>query len=183
MIRHRFVLLPISLFAWAACSQQPPAETEARAAGPASQPAVTRTEALGETVDPADYELINGGVHIGPAVPVADVLDAPAEYTGKGPLRLEGEIVAVCQNRGCWADVGEPDRTIHVTFAAGCAEYFAKDAAGRTVLLEGALRVETRSVEDQRHLLEDAGKPEQAAAVTEPVQVLSFVATGAAVAK
>lgn len=147
-----------------------------------AQPESERTEALGQLLSADDYELIAGGVHEGPALPVADVLAAPESYTEQASLRLEGDIVSVCQNKGCWLRMGDAEQDLFVKFGA-CDKYVPLDAAGRRVLVEGKLSIEEVSVEEQKHMLEDAGKTEEAAKITEPKRSVRFAALGAAIAK
>ena len=145
-----------------------------------SSPLPSRTTSLGVKLSAERYDLVADGVHEGPAVAVADVLDQPATFAGKDRLRVEGTIVRVCKKKGCWIDVGTSEQSVHVTFARGCDRYVPLDAAGRTVLIEGSLRVAGPSAEERAHLREDARGSDDTAAVPEPRLVLSFIATGAA---
>ncbi len=163
-----------------ACNEPPTATSQPVAGG--LDAAVPRTEALGAKLSADRYELIADGVYEGPALDVADVLAEPARFAGDQPLRLAGEIVSVCQNKGCWLRMGSDETNLFVKFGQ-CDRYVPKDAAGRAVLVEGLLTMEEVSVDEQRHLLEDAGKHEEAAQVSAPVRQPRFQASGAAIAK
>lgn len=158
----------------AACGET----TEAGSEPPTSRP--TRTTELGLLLDDQKFVLVADGVYEGPVIAIADVLADPAAFAGKPSLRLEGEIVRVCQKKGCWLDIGTNDEVIHVTFKGACDRYMPLDAAGRLVRVEGELSEWKPSAEEEAHLREDAGAAEGA---TEPKVVLQFVASGAALPK
>ena len=127
------------------------------------------------------YEHFGAGACDGPVVEVAGVLRDPDAYAD-ADLRLAGPIAAVCLKKGCWMRLGDDERNVFVKFK-DYGFFVPLDCAGRTAVLEGQLAVETQSVADVKHYLEDEGKHEEAAKVTEPRKVLSFVATGVAIRK
>ena len=118
------------------------------------------------------------------AIEVGEVLAAPTDYDGKF-LRMSGVVTEVCAKKGCWLRMsGSGDaKNVFVKFAAGCDKYVGLDAAGRVALVEGDLVIEEVGVEELKHLLEDAGRTEEAAKVTKPEIRTRFVATGAAIRK
>jgi hypothetical protein len=69
-------------------------------------------------------------------------------------VRLEGTVKAVCRNKGCWLELAQGDRSIHVTFK-DYAFFVPKDGAGRTVVAEGIVKVEKPSPSDLAHLEEE----------------------------
>ena len=93
--------------------------------------------------------------------------------------KVEGEIVEVCQKKGCWMTVKKDDgSTVRVTFK-DYGFFVPKDAAGKWVVMEGIAFFDTLSVETLKHYAEDAGKPaEEIAKITEPEFKLSFEAEG-----
>jgi hypothetical protein len=72
-----------------------------------------------------------------PPTPLADVLERPED--GKA-VRLEGTIDRVCRNKGCWLELTQGERSVHVTFE-GYSFFVPKDAAGRAAVLEGKVVV------------------------------------------
>ncbi len=93
---------------------------------------------------------------------------------------IEGTITETCPNAGCWfnlkLDNGEEMKvtTDHVFFVPteGCE--------GKKVKVAGKAFMTERSVETLQHYAEEEGKTaEEIAAITAPVSLLSFVATGA----
>ncbi len=93
--------------------------------------------------------------------------------------KVSGTIVEVCQSKGCWMtlqlDNGE---TMRVTFK-DYGFFVPKDAAGKTVIIDGIAKVAVTDVETLRHYAEDAGKTqEEIDAITEAKKGLSFEASG-----
>lgn len=93
--------------------------------------------------------------------------------------KVSGTIVEVCQSKGCWMtlqlDNGE---TMRVTFK-DYGFFVPKDAAGKTVIMDGIAKVDVTDVETLRHYAEDAGKTqEEIDAITEAKKGLSFEASG-----
>lgn len=164
-----FSCLALSL---AGCSAEP---TDTR---PASRPAARAT---GKQLDAQQYELRGAGVQEGAAVPIEDVLAAPATFTGKD-LRVTGSVVEVCKRKGCWMTLGDPERNVRITFK-DYGFFVPLDCEGREVIAEGRLEERERSVDEIKHYLEDANRHEEAARVTEPRKTFSFVADGVALKK
>ena len=100
---------------------------------------------------------------------------------GKNALqvKLEGEILEVCQGKGCWMTVSTGNgNSIRVTFK-DYGFFVAKDAAGKKTIFEGEAKMETVDVATLKHYAQDAGKSEEEiAAITDPETKLTFVATG-----
>lgn len=105
-----------------------------------------------------------------PPASLEDVLTKPE--AGK-VLRLEGTIERVCQNKGCWLELKQGERSIHVTFE-GYSFFVPKDATHRAVALEGKLIVKEPLKERVAHL-ESEGAGEAASAK------VSIEATGVAI--
>ena len=95
------------------------------------------------------------------------------------PAKVEGEIVSVCQAKGCWAQVKLPDgQRMRVTFK-DYAFFVPKDAAGKRIIMEGTALKKTVPVEEQRHYAKDAGAAEaEVAKINKPEQTLAFEAKG-----
>lgn len=131
-------------------------------------------------VDSSQWRVYGAGVREGEAVPVADVLADPAAYEGR-PVRMRGPIASVCQESGSWIRLGTADENAFVRFK-DYGFFVPEDAAGEAVV-EGFVHVEEVSVALQKHLLEDAGRHEEAARVTEPKSSVSFEAHGVGIRK
>lgn len=96
----------------------------------------------------------------------------------KVETKVKGEVVGVCQVKGCWMEMAMPQgENMRVKFK-DYGFFVPKELLGE-VVIEGTAFQETISVDDLRHYAEDAGKSkEEIAAITEPEQSLSFIATG-----
>ena len=94
-------------------------------------------------------------------------------------VKIKGEIVEVCQNKGCWVTVKLPSgEDMRVKFGED-AFFVPKDASGKTAVIEGKAMKEIVSVDEQRHYLQDAGKPKaEIMAITTPDTTLTFDAKG-----
>jgi len=99
-------------------------------------------------------------------VSLADVLAKPEN--GK-QIRLEGTIERVCQNKGCWLELKQAGKGVHVTFEA-YSFFVPKDSMGKPCVLEGRVVVRDPMPEEVEHK-----KAEGAAAAAARV---SFEATG-----
>ena len=75
--------------------------------------------------------------------------------------------------------VGEGEQQLFVRFK-DYGFFMPLDCEGSEVVFEGEMQVSMMSVEDQKHYLEDAGKTEEAAKVTEPKRQVMFMASGVA---
>ena len=94
-------------------------------------------------------------------------------------IKLAGEIVEVCQKKGCWMvlDLGE-GHLMRVTFR-NYGFFVPQDIVGREAVVSGTAKKETTSVERLRHYAEDAGKsPEEVEAIQAPQVEIVFIADG-----
>ncbi len=166
----RIPTLLLTCLCLAACGESEAAPKETAPTAPAAQ------------LDPARYDHFGAGVAAGPvAIQAAEVVAQPTCYSGDG-VRVAGTIQEVCQRKGCWINVGPGPTPLFVKFK-DYGFFLPKDAAGREVVLVGEVQVKTQSVEEARHYLEDAGKHDEAQKITAPVQKVTFLASGVAVAK
>lgn len=114
----------------------------------------------------------------GDTLAVAKALDRATELNGK-TVRLSGFVTAACQAKGCWMALAAGDgREMRVTFR-DYGFFVPKDLPGATVIAEGTLEVREVSVEEQRHLAADAGRPKaEIEAITAPKTETALVADG-----
>jgi hypothetical protein len=94
-------------------------------------------------------------------------------------LKVEGVIESCCQKKGCWTEIVVNDsETVHVTFK-DYGFFIPKDAAGKTIIMEGVAKYDTTNVEMLKHLASDAGEPQsEIDKITEPEYDLVFEASG-----
>lgn len=115
------------------------------------------------------------------AVDPSTLLMSLSTFEGDSMLTtLETSITACCQKKGCWMtlDMGEENEEMLVQFMD--YEFFVPmDAAGRTTVVDGVVYKKEASVEELRHLAEDAGaSADSIASITEPTVEWAFMATG-----
>ncbi len=92
------------------------------------------------------------------STPIKDILSQPDKYLGKD-IRIEGEIVEVCQNMGCWINVKDASTNQTIQIKVNDGEIvFPKDGAGRTVIAQGKLEKVTVSKEELQRQAAESGK-------------------------
>jgi hypothetical protein len=105
----------------------------------------------------------------------------PTQMQGKDSLKvkLTGSIMEVCQKKGCWMNLNiGNNQTMKVRFK-DYAFFVPKDAAGKTVFIDGIARRDTTTIAELQHYAEDGGKTkEEIAKITEPEISISFEANG-----
>lgn len=109
----------------------------------------------------------------------ADQLLAQMQNKDSLNVKLTGTIEAVCQKKGCWMNmpIGN-NQSMRVRFK-DYGFFMPKDAAGKTVTIEGLAFRDTTSIAELQHYAEDAGKTkEEIAKITEPEINISFEAHG-----
>ena len=130
--------------ALAACSNEgAPSKPASTAATTATTPGAP-VDAFGAKLDPTT-----------PFVTLAEVVKDPKAFDGKR-VRTRGEVVAVCQAAGCWADLrpeGDPKNVViptHVTMHDH-AFFLPKTAKSKVAEIEGVLAVRTLSQAEVDH--------------------------------
>jgi hypothetical protein len=106
----------------------------------------------------------------------SQLLEEPERYNGQTVV-VEGEVVEVCLNKGCWMTFMDGDREMRIRFK-DYAFFVPKDCGGKKARIEGVFEVKDVPAEEARHYLEDAGKHEEAAKITGPVPSYTFMASG-----
>lgn len=94
-------------------------------------------------------------------------------------VAVKGKIAQVCQAEGCWIKLkNEAGEDVFVKFKDH-AFLVPKNLAGKKAVVYGTAVKKTVSVDERRHLAEDAGaSKEDMAAITEPREELRIEATG-----
>ena len=104
----------------------------------------------------------------------ADLI-ADAEDLDGQELTVRAIVDEVCQTKGCWMTFTQGDQTMRVKFL-DYAFFMPKDCSGKEVIIDGKFDIQVVPAEEVAHYLEDAGKFEEAAAVTEDQRQLTFMA-------
>lgn len=96
-------------------------------------------------------------------------------FTGK----VTGTVTGVCQAKGCWMTLDTGNGTSMMVTFADYGFFVPKDITGKQVVIEGKAEIRTVSVDEQKHLAGDAGKPQsEIDKITQPKEELRFVADG-----
>ena len=169
----------VALVACGDAGDAPAATADQPGSAPAAAPVSD-----GFDVEPA------AGAQFGEGVPASAEARALDELVGDVRQRdsltavVSGEVVQVCQNKGCWMTLRAVDTTL-----AGAEPltvrfkdygfFMPKDLAGHRVVAAGTAHRRVVPVDELRHYAEDAGEsPEAIAEITEPEESLEFIATG-----
>lgn len=112
------------------------------------------------------------------AITVAEFL---SQMEGKDSLftKITAPINEVCAKKGCWMTLNlGNDNDMRVKFKD--YDFFVpKDAGGKIAIVEGFARLDTTSIEELKHYLEDANaSQEEIDAITEPEIDFVFEAEG-----
>jgi hypothetical protein len=89
--------------------------------------------------------------------PVGDIVADPDRYTGERVL-VEGTVVDVCDDQGCWMDIEADDARIQVKVDDGVI-VFPTSAKGRKALVEGV--VERRDLTSEQAFAAAAHRAEE----------------------
>ncbi len=176
------------------CTQETPGKVAAKdpatAGGPTSQPtkskppkvAATTEVAVADRIDVDAYDHFGDGVAKGPeAVTLAAIAEDPKKLAGQ-KIRLTGKVQSVCKKKGCWMILSEGSTEVRIKFR-DYGFFMPLDCEGREAILDGGFSVTEVSVAEIKHLLEDAGKPEEAKKVDKPRFELTVMADGVALKK
>lgn len=110
------------------------------------------------------------------ALGVDELLADPAAHDGQR-LLLTGTIDEACPVKGCWMTFTDGEQSLRVKFL-DYGFFVPLDSAGRTARMEGTFSIREVPLAEARHYLEDAGRHDEAAALTGPQQGYEFVAHG-----
>lgn len=93
--------------------------------------------------------------------------------------KVRGKIVDVCSRKGCWIKLQVNDSTTAMVEMKDYGFFLPLAAKGKTIVLEGAVKMKTTSVKELKHYADDAGKSkEEIAAITKPEKEIKFTAKG-----
>jgi hypothetical protein len=122
------------------------------------------------------------GKHFGAAftdakqVALADVMSDVEKYA-TAPVKVEGTIKDVCQQKGCWLVVTDGERQIRVTFK-DYGFFVPKDVKNRKVVLEGLVAKKTITEGAAQHYASESSDKVDPSKIVGPQEVIAMVATG-----
>lgn len=93
--------------------------------------------------------------------------------------KVQGKIVEVCQEMGCWAKLQKADGSTLMIKVKDHEFAMPKDIVGKTVIAEGEAELKQTSVKMLKHYAEDAGKSkEEIAAIKKPKKEITMTING-----
>lgn len=128
------------------------------------------------SVEVEGWQSFGAGVSGARVLTLDELLADPAAHDGD-TLVFEAPVLDVCPKKGCWMTFDTGEAEMRVTFQ-NYGFFVPRDIAGRKVRVQGVFQMTEISLEDARHYLEDAGRHEDAAALTGPQKGYAVVATG-----
>lgn len=172
MKRLFVVLIMLAALALVACSKSDSGE---QAAG------VDSEQAALQKADPAGT--YGKGLSLSDTILVSELLDNPEAYEGKTVL-IRGNVVDVCQKRGCWIEVAGDRPYEKITVKVNDGEIvFPLSAKGSRAVVEGMVErielTEDQAVQWKTHQAEERGETFDPASVTGPLTIWRIKGVGA----
>ena len=136
------------------------------------------TLAFGQDASSFEGKAFGEGIKKGDVITTAEISKVLGDSIKKD-MKVTGEVVLVCQKKGCFMNLAMPNgETMFVNFK-DYAFFMPKDLAGKKVVIDGFAERKETSVEDLKHFAEDAKKsPEEIAKITKPKKEIVFEAKG-----
>ncbi len=107
---------------------------------------------------------------------VAIKLEGGSEF---GDTRIKAKIVEVCPKKGCWLKLELPDGNTATVKMKDYGFFLPLAAIGKTVVIDGEIKLKTTSVAELKHYAEDAKKSkEEIDAITQPQKEIRVTAKG-----
>ena len=96
-----------------------------------------------------------------------------------GDVKIKAKIMEVCPKKGCWLKLELNDGSTATVKMKDYGFFLPVTAKGKTVVIDGEVKLKTTSVAEQRHYAEDAKKSkEEIDAITQPKKEVSVKAKG-----
>lgn len=113
------------------------------------------------------------------AVPVTEVAAKLAAGTESVDTKIKAKIVEVCPNKGCWLKLELSDGQTATVKMKDYGFFLPLAAKGKTVVIDGEVKMKTTSVAELKHYAEDAKKTkEEIDAITQPKKEVKVMAKG-----
>jgi len=110
-----------------------------------------------------------------------NIADIPAKLKNTEAIdtKIKAKIVDVCPKKGCWLKLQVNDSTTAMVKMKDYGFFLPVAAKGKTVVLDGEVKMKTTSVAELKHYAEDAKKSkEEIAAITKPEKEIRVTAKG-----
>jgi hypothetical protein len=94
-------------------------------------------------------------------------------------VKIKAKIVEVCPNKGCWLKLELEDGSKATVKMKDYGFFLPLAAKGKTVVIDGEVKLKTTSVAELKHYAEDAKKSkEEIEAITKPEKEVRVTAKG-----
>ena len=110
-----------------------------------------------------------------------DIARIPAKLEKEETIdtKIKAKIVEVCPKKGCWLKLQVNDSTTAMVKMKDYGFFLPTAAKGKTVVVDGEIKMKTTSVAELKHYAEDAKKSkEEIAAITKPEKEMRIMAKG-----
>lgn len=132
-----------------------------------------KNEATGQAMTYVGEKISSTG-----AISVDDLFEKIADKEEIPVVKVQGEVVSVCQVKGCWMRLAGSDGSELMVKFKDYGFFMPLDLTGN-IVMEGKAFKQITPVDELRHYAEDAGKsPEEIAQITEPEAEILFEAFG-----
>ena len=99
-------------------------------------------------------------------------------------MKVTGTVLEVCPKKGCWVKLQLDDKSVATVKMKDYAFFVPTALEGKKIMVEGKAELAETSIEELKHLAEDAKKsPEEIEAITAPKQEIKILADGIKVIK
>ena len=113
------------------------------------------------------------------AVNINDVVAKINDGAEFPDAKIKAKIVEVCPNKGCWLKLELNNGETATVKMKDYGFFLPLAAKGKTVVIDGEVKMKTTSVVELRHYAEDAKKSkEEIEAITQPKKELKVMAKG-----
>ena len=111
---------------------------------------------------------------------IAKVMAKPDKFVGK-TVQVKGKVTEVCQMMGCWMDLADGGKSIHIKVDDGVI-VFPKDSVGKQALAEGKLikvvLTKEQAIAQAKHAAEEQHRKFDPASVTTGKTIYQIEGTG-----
>lgn len=112
------------------------------------------------------------------AISIAEI-PSRLDKTDSFDTRITAKVLDVCPKMGCWLKLAVNDSTTAFVKMKDYAFFLPLAIKGKTIVLDGEVRLKTTSADELRHYAEDAKKSSaEIAAITQPKKEIRFTAKG-----
>jgi hypothetical protein len=110
-----------------------------------------------------------------------NIADIPAKLETNKVLntKVKAKVLDVCPKKGCWLKLAVNDSTTAFVKMKDYGFFLPTAVKGKTIVLDGEVKMITTSVDELQHYAKDAKKPQaEINAITQPKKEIRFTATG-----